>query len=83
MHAGKLQNLPIPKWKWDMITMDFVVGLLRSQCGHDAVWVIVDKLTKFAHFIPVQTTWSKKGLAHFYLDEVVILHGVPTSIISY
>jgi hypothetical protein len=49
-----LQPLEIPTWKWDDISMDFVVGLLRSQRGHDAIWVIVDRLTKVAHFIPVR-----------------------------
>jgi hypothetical protein len=51
--AGLLQPLEIPAWKWEDINMDFVVGLLCSQRGHDAIWVIVDRLTKVAHFIPV------------------------------
>ncbi len=60
--------------------MDFVVGLPCSQAGHDAIWVIVDKLTKSAHFIPFQITWSTKKLAHVYLDEIVWLQKVPRSI---
>ena len=51
--AGKIQPLPIPVWKWDKITMDFFTGLPRTRRQHDAIWVIVDRLTKFAHFLPV------------------------------
>ncbi|OAY70091.1 Transposon Tf2-9 polyprotein [Ananas comosus] len=72
----------IPVWKWEKITMDFVMGLPRSQAGHDAIWVIVDRLTKSAHFIPIHTTWTGERLAQVYLDEIVRLHGVPTSIVS-
>ena len=53
--VGLLQPLPIPVWKWDEIGIDFVVGLPRTQKGHDSIWVIVDRLTKAAHFIPVRT----------------------------
>nr|CAD1831582.1 unnamed protein product [Ananas comosus var. bracteatus] len=56
--AGKLQSLPIPVWKWEDISMDFIVGLPRSTGGHDAIWVIVDRLTKSAHFLPIHTTWA-------------------------
>ena len=62
--------------------MDFVVGLPRAQGGFDAIWVIVDRLTKSAHFLPVHTTWSRERLAQLYLDEIVRLHGVPVSIVS-
>jgi len=80
--AGKLQSLPIPVWKWERITMDFIVGLPRSQAGHDAIWVIVDRLTKSAHFIPIHTVWTGERLAQVYLGEIVRLHGVPASIVS-
>nr|CAD1832741.1 unnamed protein product [Ananas comosus var. bracteatus] len=56
--AGKLQSLSIPVWKWKKITMDFVMGLSHSQAGHDTIWVIVDRLTKSAHFISIHTTWT-------------------------
>ena len=56
--AGTLQNLNVPEWKWDMITMDFVVGLPKTQKGYDSIWVIVDRLTKSAHFLPVKSTHS-------------------------
>ena len=55
--AGLLQPLKIPEWKWDEISMDFIVGLPRSQRGYDSIWVVVDRLTKVAHFIPVKTTY--------------------------
>ena len=61
--AGLLQPLPIPTWKWDEIGMDFVTGLPKTKKGNDAIWVIVDRLTKTAHFIPVKTTYGGAKLA--------------------
>ena len=61
--AGTLQPLPILEWKWEHITMDFVSGLPRTTRKHDAVWVVVDKLTKSAHFIPIRMTESLERLA--------------------
>ncbi|GKU99858.1 hypothetical protein SLEP1_g12641 [Rubroshorea leprosula] len=78
---GKLQPLPIPQWKWENITMDFVIGLPRTLKGNDSIWVIVDRLTKSAHFLPYQTGTSIKKLANMYMEEVVKLHGVPVSIV--
>ena len=80
--TGLLNPLPIPQWKWDNITMDFVSGLPLTQQKHDYVWVIVDKLTKSAHFIPVRIDYSMDRLAELYVDEIVRLHGVPLSIVS-
>ena len=54
--AGLLRPLKIPEWKWEEITMDFIVGLPRTQLGNNSIWVVVDRLTKVAHFIPVNTT---------------------------
>ena len=62
--------------------MDFVVGLPRTQQGHDAIWVIIDRLTKSAHFLPVKVSYSLDKLAEVYIREVVRLHGVPFSIVS-
>ena len=80
--AGLLQPLPIPEWKWEMITMDFVSGLPRGKRGNDAIWVIVDRLTKSALFLPVNMTDPVDKLAKIYVNEVVRLHGVPISIVS-
>lgn len=60
--AGSLQSLETPQWKWDHITMDFVVGLLKTQAENDAILVVVDRLTKTAHFIPIKTNMSLVSL---------------------
>ncbi|WRX12995.1 Integrase zinc-binding domain - like 9 [Theobroma cacao] len=78
--SGTLQPLLIPEWKWEHVTMDFVLGLPRTQSGKDAIWVIVDRLTKSAHFLAIHSTYSIERLARLYIDEVVRLHGVPFSI---
>jgi transposase InsO family protein len=62
--------------------MDFIVGLPRTQSGYDSIWVNVDQLTKVAHFIPVQTTYSGPQLAELYMSRIVCLHGVPKKIVS-
>ncbi|KAL0434501.1 UNVERIFIED_CONTAM: Transposon Tf2-12 polyprotein [Sesamum latifolium] len=80
--AGKLRPLSIPEWKWEKITMDFVVGLPRTLRKHDAIWVIVDRLTKSAHFLPIRQGDSLDKLAELYVAEIVRLHGVPVSIVS-
>ena len=80
--AGLLQPLEIPEWKWDQVTMDFVSGLPRTSKGHNSIWVVVDRLTKSAHFIPVKTTYTLDRLAELYVREIVRLHGVPNSIVS-
>ena len=77
-----MQPLPIPVWKWERLTMDFVIGMPRTQRHHDAIWVIVDRLTKSAHFLPIRTTFSAEQLAELYIKEIVRLHGVPLSIVS-
>jgi hypothetical protein len=80
--TGLLQPLPIPVWKWDEIGMDFVVGLPKTRKGHDSIWVIVDRLTKVAHFLPVRTTYGGEKLAKLYIENIVKLHGVPSRIVS-
>ncbi|XP_069147079.1 uncharacterized protein [Solanum lycopersicum] len=80
--GGTLQRMPIPGWKWERIAMDFVVGLPKTMGKYDSIWVIVDRLTKSAHFIPVKVTYNAEKLAKLYISEVVRLHGVPLSIIS-
>ncbi|WVZ70759.1 hypothetical protein U9M48_019401 [Paspalum notatum var. saurae] len=68
--AGLLRPLKIPEWKWEEIGMDFIVGLPRTQSGFDSIWVVVDRLTKVAHFIPVKTTYSGAKLAELYMSKV-------------
>ena len=62
--------------------MDFIVGLPRTQRGYDSIWVIVDRLTKVAHFLPVKTTYIGPQLAALYMERIVCLHGVPKKIMS-
>nr|AAM14672.1 Putative polyprotein [Oryza sativa Japonica Group] len=80
--AGLLQPSKIPEWKWEEIGMDFITGLPRTSLGQDSIWVIVDRLTKVAHFIPVKTTYSGSRLAELYMARIVCLHGVPKKIVS-
>ena len=80
--SGLLQPLEIPEWKWEQITMDFVVGLPLTKGKYDAIWVIVDRLTKSAHFIPINERYSLEKLANLYIKEIVSRHGVPVSIVS-
>jgi transposase InsO family protein len=80
--AGLLKPLEIPEWTWEHITMDFVMGLPRSPRGREAIWVVVDRLTKSTHFIPMKTTNSALELVPLYMKEVIRLHGVPKSIVS-
>jgi hypothetical protein len=61
--------------------MDFIVGLPLTSRNHDSIWVVVDKLTKTAHFITVNSTYSAKDYAEIYLDCIVRLHGIPKTII--
>ncbi|GJT53621.1 putative reverse transcriptase domain-containing protein [Tanacetum coccineum] len=76
------QQPEIPELKWEKITMDFVSGLLRTLSGYDTIWVIVNRLTKSAHFLPMKKTDSMEKLTQQYLKEIIYRHGVPVSIIS-
>ncbi|GKD57020.1 DNA/RNA polymerases superfamily protein, partial [Tanacetum coccineum] len=79
---GKIQPLEILVWKWEKITMDFVTKLPRTTKKHDAICVIVDRLTKSAHFIPIREGMPVHKLAKIYVNEIVARHGVPISIVS-
>jgi hypothetical protein len=79
--AGALQPLSIPSWKWDDISMDFIVGLPNASRHHDSIWVIADQLTKVAHFLPVHTTYKAHNYAELYIDRIVCLHGLPRTIV--
>ncbi|WVZ84572.1 hypothetical protein U9M48_031597 [Paspalum notatum var. saurae] len=77
-----LQPLNVPAWKWEDIHMDYVVGLPRTQKGYDSIWVIVDRFTKAAHFIPVKTCYTAATYAGLYISRIVSLHGIPVTITS-
>ncbi|GJS81718.1 putative reverse transcriptase domain-containing protein, partial [Tanacetum coccineum] len=80
--SGLLVQPEIPQWKWENITMDFVTKLPKTATGQDTIWVIVDRLTKSAHFLPMREDDTLEKLTRLYLKEVVSKHGVPVSIIS-
>nr|GEZ08492.1 hypothetical protein [Tanacetum cinerariifolium] len=81
MTSGLLQQPKIPEWKWEKITMDFVLGLPKIPSGYDSIWVIGDRLTKSAYFLPMKKMDSIEKQAQLYLKEIVCRHGVPVSII--
>src|SRR3954463_751465 len=78
---GTMQPLFIPEWKWDNISMDFVSGLHRTAKNCEAIWVVVDRLTKSDHFIPMRMDYSMERLAQLYIEKIVSLHGIPSSIV--
>ncbi|KAD4180427.1 hypothetical protein E3N88_29018 [Mikania micrantha] len=80
--SGLLEQPEIPQWKWEQIAMDFITKLPRTSSGHDSIWVIIDRLTKSVHFLPIRETYKMEKLARLYIDEIVVRHGVPLSIIS-
>ena len=80
--ARLLQPLEVAEWKWEYITMDFVTHLPRTLRKHDVVWVIVDRLTKSAHFLAVRMTFTLEEFYRLYIRDIVRLHGVLVSIVS-
>ncbi|KAL0551537.1 hypothetical protein IC582_010626 [Cucumis melo] len=80
--AGLLQLLSIPEWKWENVSMDFITGLPRTLRGFTGIWVVVDRLTKSAHFIMGKSTYTASKWAKLHMSEIVRLHGVPVSIVS-
>jgi hypothetical protein len=80
--AGPLQSLPIPTWKWEDISMDFIVGLPGTTKGFDSIWVIIDRHTKIAHFLPIKTDHPVAVYAQLYIARILSLHGVPKTIVS-
>jgi hypothetical protein len=79
---GLFQPQSIAKWKWHDISMDFIVGLPMMASKFDLIWVIMDRLSKSAHFIPVHTNYNVQKYAGIYIARVLCLHGVPKMIIS-
>ncbi|TYK18679.1 pol protein [Cucumis melo var. makuwa] len=80
--AGLLQPLSVPGWKWESVSMDFITGLPKTLKGYTVIWVVVDRLTKSAHFVPGKSTYTASKWGQLYMTEIVRLHGVPVSIIS-
>jgi len=81
MKAGLLRPLPIPGWKWEEVSMDFISRLPTSVKGYDSIWVTVDRLTKVAHFILVQTEYRPHQYVELYFEHFVYQYGVPRTII--
>ncbi|GKF48324.1 putative reverse transcriptase domain-containing protein [Tanacetum coccineum] len=75
--SGLLQQPKIPVWKWEGIAMDFVTKFPKTSSGHDTIWVIIDRLTKSAHFLPMREDYNMDRLARLYLNEIFARHGVP------
>ena len=80
-YPGLLQQLPIPDMAWSYISMDFVEGLLKSN-GKDVILVVVDRLTKYAHFLSLSHPYSASSVATLFLDNIFKLHGLPTTIVT-
>jgi hypothetical protein len=80
--AKNLQPLSIPKWKWENICMDFIVGLPHTSRGYNSIWVIVDCWSKSAHFIPIFTVYKVKQYAELYMSRIVCYHSIMKTIIS-
>jgi hypothetical protein len=80
--VGLLQPLPIPEWKWEVVKMDFITGLPRTNKQHDSIMVVVDKLTKISHFIPLKTTHKATNVVDIFMREVARLHRIPKIIVS-
>ena len=80
--TGLLQPFPIPEWKWEVVTMDFIIGFPRTSKQHDAIMVVVDKLTKASHFIPMKVTPKETNVVDIDMRKVSCLHGIPKTIVS-
>ena len=77
-----LKRLDVPMWKWKSISMDFIVGLRQTPKGHDSIWVIIDRLTKVAHFISTKNDYRTEKLTDLYVYNILRLYGAPVSIVS-
>jgi hypothetical protein len=80
--ASFLHPLPIPEWKWEVVTMDFITKIPKTSKQHDSIMVVVDKLTKAAHFIPVKLTHKEANIVDVYMRQIARLHGIPMIILS-
>ena len=80
--AGLLQPLPVPKWKWKVISMDFITRFPMNWRQHDSIMVVVEKLTKATHFIPVKSAYKVDSIAKISMKDIFRLHGLPKAMIS-
>ena len=80
--ASLLQHFPVPEWKWEVITMDFITGFPMTWRQHDSIMVVVDKLTKETHFIPVKSMHKTDDIAKIFMNDIFKLHGLPKAIVS-
>jgi hypothetical protein len=80
--TGLLHPLPISEKKWEVISMDFITGLPRTNKKHDSIMVVVDKLTKDTHFVPVKTMHTTTNIVEISMKEIARLHGIPRKIVS-
>ena len=80
--SGLTQIIEVPTWKWEAINMDFRIELLKTRRHQDSICVIVDRMTKSAHFIPMKSTYRPENYARLYIDEIVKWHGIPLPSIS-
>ena len=76
-----LHPLPVPEWKWEVISMDFIIGLPMTWRQHDSIMVVVDKLTKATHFIPIKSTYKTHAIAKILMKDIFRLHGFPKAIV--
>ena len=79
--SGLLQPFPIPKWKWEVISMKFITGLPKRQKKNDSIFIVIDNLSKAAHFIPMKSTYKVVNIVDIFLKEIFRLHGIPKAII--
>ena len=79
---GLLHPFPVPEWKWEVISIDFITGLSMTWRQHDSIMVMVDKLTKVAHFIPVKSTYKADDIVNIFMKEIFKLHGLSKAIVS-
>jgi hypothetical protein len=80
--ARLLQSFPIPEWKWEVVTINFITKFARTTRQHDSIMVMVDKLAKVSHFILVKLTHKVVNIAEIYMREIARIHGVPKAIVS-
>jgi hypothetical protein len=80
--TGLLLPFPILEWKWEVVTMDFITKLPRTLKQHESIMVVVDKITKAMHFIPIRLTHKATNIADIYMRAIARLHGIPKTLVS-